>query len=78
MNKNKIFSVGIIGCGLIGGKRARALGSQGNLVACADTDFAKASTLAQAYGAKAFDSWVEFILKNSTSTFCGGTLSEIF
>ena len=61
MSKNKIFLVGIIGCGLIGGKRARALGSQGNLVACADNDFEKASQLAQAYGAKAFDSWVELL-----------------
>lgn len=61
MSKNKTFSVGIIGCGLIGGKRARALGSQGNLVACADIDFVKASKLAQAYGAKAFDSWVELL-----------------
>ena len=61
MSKNKIFSVGIIGCGLIGGKRARALGSQGNLVACADIDFAKATKFAVLYGAKAFESWHDLL-----------------
>ena len=58
MKKNKkIFSVGIIGCGFIGHKRAKSLGSGGNLVACADIDLKKAEALAEAYGARAFDSW---------------------
>lgn len=61
MSKNKIFSVGIIGCGLIGGKRARALGSQGVLLACADIDFSKAAKLAKRYGAKPFESWHDLL-----------------
>ena len=35
-NEYRPFGIGIIGCGLIGQKRAKALGSGGQLVACAD------------------------------------------
>ena len=57
----EVFSVGIIGCGLIGSKRAKALGSRGKLVACADTNIAKADALAQIYGARAFDNWADLL-----------------
>ena len=50
------FGVGIVGCGLIGGKRAKALGD-GRLVACADVDIARAQTLAASGEAKAFSDW---------------------
>ena len=50
------FGVGIVGCGLIGGKRAKALGD-GRLVACADVNIARAQTLAASGGAKAFSDW---------------------
>jgi predicted dehydrogenase len=60
MKKNK-FSVGIIGCGLIGNKRAKALGARGSLVACADIDFKKAKKLAENYNAKPFSSWQKLI-----------------
>lgn len=40
------FGIGIVGCGLIGQKRARALGKEGKLVACADVDLRRASSLA--------------------------------
>lgn len=40
--------VGIVGCGFIGQKRARALGSAATLVACADTDPRRAAALAGA------------------------------
>lgn len=42
--------VAIVGCGLIGKKRANAL-APARLVACADTDIARASALADAHGA---------------------------
>jgi predicted dehydrogenase len=60
MKKNK-FSVGIIGCGLIGNKRAKALGARGSLIACADIDFEKAKKLAGYYNAKPFSNWQKLI-----------------
>lgn len=50
------LGVGIVGCGLIGEKRAKALG-EGRLVACADVDEARASRLASEVGAKVFSDW---------------------
>jgi predicted dehydrogenase len=49
--------VGIIGCGLIGHKRAQSLGKH-TLVACADLNFEKAQALAKLYkNCKAFSDW---------------------
>lgn len=50
------FGVGIIGCGLIGQKRAKALG-KGRLVACADIDGVRAKALAGQSGAKVYGDW---------------------
>ncbi len=50
------FGVGVIGCGLIGQKRAKALG-EGRLVACADINEARAKALARNSGAKVFGDW---------------------
>jgi predicted dehydrogenase len=50
------FGVGIIGCGLIGQKRAKAVG-EGRLVACADIDEARAKALAGNSGTKVFRDW---------------------
>lgn len=50
------LGVGIIGCGLIGQKRARALGSA-RLVACADINEARARQIANDSGAKMFTDW---------------------
>lgn len=50
------FGVGIIGCGLIGQKRAKALG-EGRLVACADVNEVRAKALAGNSGAKVFGDW---------------------
>ena len=50
------LGVGIVGCGLIGRKRAHALGT-GRLVACADVDEARARALAGNSEAQAFGDW---------------------
>lgn len=50
------FGVGIIGCGLIGQKRARALG-EGRLIACADINEVKAKTQADNNKTKVFSDW---------------------
>jgi predicted dehydrogenase len=54
---NQVPGVAIVGCGLIGQKRARALGGA-RLVACADLDRQRADALARtAAGAVATDDW---------------------
>jgi len=50
------IGVGIVGCGLIGAKRARALGDKARLVACADVDVRRARSLAGSE-AEAFEDW---------------------
>ena len=57
----KVFGVGVVGCGLIGQKRAKALGAGGKLVACADIDIHRAVALARTAGAQAFDDWRELL-----------------
>jgi predicted dehydrogenase len=49
--------VGIIGCGLIGRKRAESLGTAATLVACADTAVERARGLAAPSGARASADW---------------------
>lgn len=60
-SSQKIFGVGVVGCGLIGGKRAKALGAGGMLVACADKDLGRAENLARGTGARAFADWPELL-----------------
>ena len=55
-----MIGVGIIGCGLIGTKRAQAISGEGKLVACADLDLPKAQRLA-ANRAQAFASWSDLL-----------------
>lgn len=57
----KIFGVGVVGCGLIGQKRAKALGSGGKLVACADKDISRAEGLARGTGASVLGDWRELV-----------------
>jgi len=52
-----VFGVAIVGCGLIGQKRAGALGARARLVACADKDLPRAEKLAASRGARAFSDW---------------------
>jgi predicted dehydrogenase len=55
-----MMKVGIVGCGLIGRKRARALG-EGKLVACSDAVFDRAQALAAEHGAQAVADWREMV-----------------
>ena len=72
----KIFDVGIIGCGLIGQKRAEALGSGGRLVACADIVVNRAETLAKSTGAKVFDDWRELVWLSGLDVVIVATLHD--
>jgi predicted dehydrogenase len=50
------YGLGIVGCGLIGEKRVRAIGT-GRLIACADLDEGRARGVASRSGAKVFTDW---------------------
>ena len=50
------LGVAIVGCGLIGQKRTKSLGSA-RLVACADVALDRAQSLARAHGAAATADW---------------------
>lgn len=54
------FGIGIIGCGLIGQKRAKAL-AEGRLIACADINEAKAREMAGNRGIKVFSDWRDLL-----------------
>lgn len=56
-----MLKVGIVGAGLIGNKRAAALGGEDQLVAVADLDLAKAESLAGKHGALATRNWEELV-----------------
>ncbi len=58
---DKPLGIGIVGCGMIGQKRAKALGDGGRLVACADIDANRAGNLAKGSGAKVFRDWRELV-----------------
>lgn len=60
-----IMRVGVIGCGLIGRKRAASLGKRAKLVACADINYAQAEKLAKDYGGKAYESWKAMLEKEA-------------
>jgi predicted dehydrogenase len=55
------FGIGIVGCGAIGQKRAKALGEGGRLVACADVDEGRARRLAEERGARLLTSWRDLV-----------------
>ena len=74
--KNRVFGVGIIGCGLIGQKRANALGSGGKLIACADIDTDRAASLANRFNAKSFIDWRDLIAMNEIDIVIISTLHD--
>jgi predicted dehydrogenase len=73
---NKVLNIGIIGCGLIGQKRAAALGAGGKLVACADTNLTRAETLAKKFNAEAYDTWQGLIARKDIDAVVIATLHD--
>jgi predicted dehydrogenase len=72
----KTFGIGIIGCGLIGQKRAKALGKGGRLVACADIDPARAESLAKSAGAKSYADWRDLLASSEVDIVVVATLHD--
>lgn len=58
---DKPLGIGIVGCGMIGQKRAKALGVGGRLVACADIDVGRSENLAKGSGAKVIRDWRDLL-----------------
>jgi predicted dehydrogenase len=75
-DEKQVFGVGIIGCGLIGQKRAKALGSGGRLVACADIEVSRAESLAKGTNAKVFRDWRELVWLPSVDVVIVATLHD--
>jgi predicted dehydrogenase len=72
----KPLGVAIIGCGLIGQKRAKALGTGGILVACADKQLARAEDLAKPFGATALAEWRDVMLMTNVDLVIVATLHD--
>jgi predicted dehydrogenase len=72
-----MLNVAIIGAGLIGHKRAAALGSTARLVAVADIDSARASQLAVAHGAEATADWREAVRRSDVEAVIVATTNDI-
>ncbi len=76
LNASKVLRVGIIGCGLIGQKRAANLGSGGHLIACADINMARAELMAQRFRAQAFQTWQELLRLSEVDIVVIATLHD--
>ncbi len=76
MTTNQPLGIGIIGCGLIGQKRAQALGPGARLVACADTQLERAQRLAQPVGALATTNWRELLALPQVTAVVVSTLHD--
>lgn len=65
MSKEKAIRIGIVGAGLIGGKRAEAIHKtkKGTLVAVADPDFPRAEALAEKFGVEALADWKNLVAR---------------
>ena len=67
--------VGIIGCGLIGQKRAKSLG-EGRLLACADVNESRARALAGSGGSKVFSDWRAILAMHEVEVVVVATLHD--
>lgn len=76
ISKNKPLRVGIVGCGLIGQKRVKALGQEVQLVGCADIDVSRAENLARANGAGVYRDWRELIWSSQVDVVIVATLHD--
>lgn len=66
----------IVGCGLIGQKRARSLGGKHQLAVAADVVSERADALARAYGATATTDWAAAVSRNDVDAVIVATTNE--
>jgi predicted dehydrogenase len=73
-----VTRVAIVGCGLIGHKRARALGDGSRLIAVADTDLARARQLASQHtGCAAGADWEEVVARADVDAVLVATTNQV-
>ncbi|HEV7765303.1 MAG TPA: Gfo/Idh/MocA family oxidoreductase [Thermoanaerobaculia bacterium] len=65
----------IVGCGLVGRKRANALGAQ--VAACVDIDLERARSLANQHGADASADWREVVLRQNIDVVFVATINGL-
>ena len=70
------LNVAIIGCGLIGGKRAEALG-KAKLVACADIEIDRARALASKVSAESTADWREILQRDDVDVVIVATINSL-
>jgi predicted dehydrogenase len=73
---SKVLKVGIIGCGLIGQKRASSLGAGGCFVACADINPSRAEQLANRFSGTAYASWGDLLAVSEIDLVVIATLHD--
>jgi predicted dehydrogenase len=72
-----VVRVGIVGCGLIGQKRARSLGTEHPLVAVADTNLPRAQQLAAVHpGCAAGDDWSDLVARGDIDLVIVSTIND--
>lgn len=76
MNNASSIRFGIVGCGAIGHKRAKALKGLGLIAGCADTDVDKSQAFAAAYCAAAFKNSKELLVSANLDAIIIATLHE--
>lgn len=76
MNNASSIRFGIVGCGAIGHKRAKALKGLGMIAGCVDTDKNKSQAFAAAYGATAFKNSKELLASANLDAIIIATLHE--
>ena len=70
------LGVGIIGCGLIGWKRANSLGTGGHLEACTDLDSGKTEKLAGDHCCEAVRDWEILLERKNIDLVIVATLHD--
>ena len=70
------MKVGIIGCGMIGAKRAKAIGNSHELVAFCDVNADRAMVLASVWGGVTFTDYREIINKANIDIFVISTVNN--
>lgn len=70
-----MIGVGVIGCGLIGNKRASALGTNAKLIGCADIDVQRAKSLAKK-NVKVFENWRDLLVMPEIDMIIIATLHD--
>ncbi len=68
--------IGIIGCGLIGRKRAAALGDGGRLIACTDLNSSRAIELANSFGGNVYSNWRDLLGNSEVDLVIIATLHD--